>query len=141
MKKRAKRKLKKKHKKMKKLKRTRQKNQNKCDHMFAVIRLRGGIRLRKELADTMMMLGLKRVNTLAILPETDSILGMIKKVQCFVAWGEVSKEIEEELKKNNKKIFHLKPPKKGLKSIKLRYPEGDIGYRGKEINVLIKRMM
>lgn len=107
--------------------------------MLAVIRLRGNIGIRKELSDTMKMLGLRRVNTLAILPRTDSIIGMIKKVEDFVAWGELSKELEERLK--GKKVFRLNPPKKGLRSIKLRYPKGDLGYRGKEIDDLIKRMM
>ena len=107
--------------------------------MLAVIRLRGNIGLRKELHDTMRMLGLKKINTAAILPRTDSIIGMIKKVEDFVTWGEISKELEKEFK--NKKVFHLNPPKKGLRSIKLRYPKGDLGYRGKEINDLIKRMM
>jgi len=107
--------------------------------MLAVIRLRGNIGLKKELSDTMRMLGLKKTNAMAILPRTDSIIGMIKKVEDFVTWGELSKELEEEFK--NKKVFHLNPPKKGLVSIKKRFPKGDLGYRDKEINDLIKRMM
>jgi len=37
--------------------------------------------------------------------------------------------------------FRLRPPSKGLKSIKESWPKGDLGYRGKEINELIKRMI
>jgi hypothetical protein len=86
---------------------------------------------------------LKKTNTAAILPRTDSIIGMIKKVEDFVTWGELSKELEEKIKgeKKDRKIFHFNPPKKGLVSIKKRFPKGDLGYRGKEINSLIKRMM
>jgi large subunit ribosomal protein L30 len=37
--------------------------------------------------------------------------------------------------------FRLTPPSKGLKNIKEFYPEGDLGYRGKEINELLERMI
>ncbi|MEM7825495.1 MAG: 50S ribosomal protein L30 [Candidatus Aenigmatarchaeota archaeon] len=40
-----------------------------------------------------------------------------------------------------KPVFRLTPPSKGFKSIKEHYPKGDLGYRGKEINELIKRMI
>jgi len=40
-----------------------------------------------------------------------------------------------------KPFFRLTPPSKGFKSIKLHYPRGDLGYRGKEINELIERMI
>jgi large subunit ribosomal protein L30 len=38
-------------------------------------------------------------------------------------------------------VFRLTPPSKGFKSIKEYYPKGDLGYRGKEINELIERMI
>ncbi len=38
--------------------------------------------------------------------------------------------------------FRLHPPRKGYKSIKLPFRVGgDLGYRGKEINALLRRMM
>lgn len=37
--------------------------------------------------------------------------------------------------------FRLTPPSKGFKSVKLNFPKGDLGYRGKEINKLLERMM
>lgn len=37
--------------------------------------------------------------------------------------------------------FRLTPPSKGLKSVNETYPRGDLGYRGKEINELIERMI
>ncbi|MEM5815042.1 MAG: 50S ribosomal protein L30 [Candidatus Aenigmatarchaeota archaeon] len=37
--------------------------------------------------------------------------------------------------------FRLRPPSKGLKNIKEHWPKGDLGYRGKEINELLKRMI
>ena len=38
-------------------------------------------------------------------------------------------------------VFRLTPPSKGLKSVKEHYPKGDLGYRGKEINVLLEKMI
>ncbi len=43
--------------------------------------------------------------------------------------------------KNVKPILRLASPSKGFKAIKSHYPEGDLGYRGKEINELLERMM
>jgi len=43
--------------------------------------------------------------------------------------------------KKLKPVFRLTPPSKGFKSIKEFYPKGDLGYRGKEINKLLERMM
>jgi len=40
-----------------------------------------------------------------------------------------------------KKVFRLHPPRKGLKSKKLEYPKGDLGYLGEKINDLLKRMI
>ena len=38
-------------------------------------------------------------------------------------------------------VFRLRPPSKGFRSVKEFYPKGDLGYRGKEINDLLRRMI
>jgi len=38
-------------------------------------------------------------------------------------------------------FFRLTPPSKGFKSVKEGFPKGDLGYRGKEINELLMRMI
>ena len=38
-------------------------------------------------------------------------------------------------------VLRLTSPSKGFKSTKSHYPEGDLGYRGKEINRLLERMI
>jgi large subunit ribosomal protein L30 len=43
--------------------------------------------------------------------------------------------------KKLKPIFRLTPPSKGFKSVKEAWPKGDLGYRGKEINELVERMI
>jgi len=41
-----------------------------------------------------------------------------------------------------KPVFRLNPPKKGLKSVKRPFTKkGSLGYRGKEINALIEKMI
>ncbi len=152
--------------------------------MFAVIRLRGWVKTRKEIEDTLRMLRLKRNNNCVIVPETPQYKGMLKKVKDYVTFGEVDKQTliellkqrgeveggrrltEEVLKevtrfnsfeefaeallagkiklkdfKKIKPVFRLNPPRKGLKSKRLPFPKGDLGYRGKEINELIRRML
>jgi large subunit ribosomal protein L30 len=53
--------------------------------------------------------------------------------------------LEGKVKLNNFKefqpFFKLTPPSKGFKSLREYYPKGDLGYRGKEINELVKRMI
>ena len=107
--------------------------------MIAVIRIRGSIGMKKELLETLNMLGLKKANTLSVLPRSDSIIGMIKKAEHLVTWGEISKENIEKMGKN--KTMNLKPPKGGFRSVRTRYPKGDTGYRGEKINDLINKMM
>lgn len=152
--------------------------------MFAVIRIRGTIGVRRDIGDTLKMLRLTAVNNCVLVPEDASNKGMIEKGKDFVTYGEIDKKtLVDMLKKrlrlrNNKRIdekilkevtdfdkfeflaeemlagriklinferlqpiFRLTPPSKGFKSIKEHYPKGDLGYRGKEINELIERMI
>ena len=59
-----------------------------------------------------------------------------------------TEEIFKKAKENEKipeeidPVFRLSPPSRGFKkSIKQHYPDGELGYRGKEINELLKRMI
>jgi large subunit ribosomal protein L30 len=105
--------------------------------MLAAVRLRGNMNVNKEVRDTMNMLGLKRVNTLVVLPESPVTLGMLKKVENFITYGKIS-EVDA---KQFSKVMRLKPPRGGLKSIKKSYPRGDLGYRGEAIKDFIRAMI
>lgn len=152
--------------------------------MFAVIRIRGRVGVRRDIEDTLKMLKISAVNNCVILPETPEYNGMVEKTRDFITWGEITKEtlvmmLKKRLKlKGNKKtdentlkkitgsdsfenfadsllqgkskiknfeefqpLFRLTPPSKGFKSTKEQYPKGDLGYRGKEINELLERMI
>ena len=57
---------------------------------------------------------------------------------------EISKKAKEiqKIPEEIEPVFRLSPPSKGFKkSIKQHYPNGELGYRGKEINELLKRMI
>lgn len=152
--------------------------------MFAVIRLRGSVGVRRDVKDTLKMLRLNDVNSCVIVSESDDYRGIVEKLKDFVTYGEIDKEvlvkmlqkrlrlvgdkrveektlkevtkfdsfekfaevlIEEKMKLKDferiNPVFRLTPPSKGFKSIKEHYPKGDLGYRGREINELLERMI
>lgn len=55
--------------------------------MFAVIRIRGRIGVRRRIEDTFKMLRLNAVNNCVVLPENPAFKGMIKKIKDFVTYG------------------------------------------------------
>jgi large subunit ribosomal protein L30 len=60
--------------------------------MKALVQLRGEVDMSQSVRDTMSMLNLGRVNHATLVPETDAYVGMITKVNDFVAHGEPSAE-------------------------------------------------
>ena len=95
---------------------------------------------------------------------------MLKIVKDYATWGEISNEtlkalvekrgrltgdklipsdmipavvsaIEKGEPSNIKPVFRLHPPRKGFKDKKMKFPEGDLGYRGEAIKDLLNRMM
>lgn len=153
--------------------------------MWAVIRIRGEVKLRKDLRETLELLGIHRIHQLVLKPENNSMKEMIKKVEPYLTFGEINAEtlaalLEKRgrlagekkldtsfLKKNGadsfqslakkmlennlalgalgiKKVFRLHAPRKGFErnGIKKMFSVGGAaGYRGKEINALIQRMI
>jgi len=154
--------------------------------MYVVVRIRGTVGVPKRIEYALNLLRLKRRYWCNILPETNSVKGMLEKVKDFVTYGEIDRETLVHLLRKrlrmkgngNKKVseenlkkvtgfntfeefadallsckvklkqfealfpfFRLRPPSKGLKSIKEHWPKGDLGYRGKEINEFLKRMI
>jgi len=72
---------------------------------LAVVRIRGIINVRKEVEDTLRMLNLQRNCHATLIDDRPSFLGMLRKAQNIVTWGEVSKEtISLLLKKRGRTI-------------------------------------
>jgi len=56
---------------------------------YAVIRVRGTTGVHRDIAHTMELMGLFRVNTCAIVSEDAVSKGMLNKAKDYVTWGEV----------------------------------------------------
>jgi len=65
--------------------------------MYAVVRIRGGVKTRKEIKDTLRMMNLTRVNHCVLIRKDPRTEGMIKKVKDFVTWGDISDRTLEKL--------------------------------------------
>lgn len=151
--------------------------------MIAVIRVRGTTGVNADIADTMKMLRLNRINHAVIIDENSSYQGMLQKAKDYITWGEIKEETlnkviskrgrlpggakitEEYIKENTshksiegltkavyegekledngiKPVFRLHPPRKGYKNTKKAYNEdGTLGYRGENMEDLIKKML
>jgi large subunit ribosomal protein L30 len=121
---------------------------------IAVIRIKGMIGLKKNIAETLYRLRLRRKYVCVVLENpTQAQLGMIKSVRNQVAYGEINDETYKQLKEkrglkdpNNKgKIkpyFRLHPPRGGIDS-KLHFGvrKGVLGDNKDKINDLILRML
>jgi len=57
--------------------------------MYAIVRIRGGVRTRPEIKDTLDLLHINRVNHCAVVKEDPHYKGMIQKVKDYVAWGQI----------------------------------------------------
>ena len=115
--------------------------------MIAIIRIKGQIGIRKDFKETLKRLNLnKKYNCVVIEKPSEVQLGMIKKVQDFVAFGEINDEVYKKLiearggKKEN--FFRLHPPRKGIESKKhFGVGKGVLGNNKDKINELIGRMI
>jgi large subunit ribosomal protein L30 len=149
--------------------------------MIAVIRIRGSVKTRGDVEDTLKLMRLESVNHCVVLPENPNYRGMIQKTNDLITWGEIEKEVfknmlmkwgrvgkkrlDEKYLKDRKytadklvdevfagktklqdiginPLFRLHPPAKGYEKVKKPYSaKGALGYRGKEINELLNRMI
>jgi large subunit ribosomal protein L30 len=137
---------------------------------LVVVRVRGSIQMNREIKDTLKFLHLHKQNYCVLVPNNDNYLGMVRRAKDYVTWGEVDPSVAKALtekkgepdhtirysereegkdEKNTKKIkikkfFRLEPPLKGFgrKGIKKSFENGGaLGYRGTQINDLVKRML
>lgn len=59
---------------------------------YAVIRVRGQPDVNYNIEHTMGLLGINRVNHCVIVPENDSVKGMLQVAKDYITWGEVNQE-------------------------------------------------
>lgn len=131
---------------------------------IAVIRLRGRTGLQGDVAATLHMLNIRRVNHCAIVPDSPEFVGMIKKAKDYITWGRIDADTLKLLLekrgeaasasaknfvvmngKNYKPCFRLNPAKGGLgkRGIKASFAGGSgaLGDRKEKINELLRKMV
>jgi len=113
--------------------------------MICVIRIHGRVGLKKEVAETLNRLKLRKKYACVVIEKPNKEqMGMIEKVRNFVAYGEITPEMHKKLlekrKTKIKNFFRLHPPRKGIKS-KLHFPKGVLGHNKEKINDLVGRML
>jgi large subunit ribosomal protein L30 len=60
--------------------------------MLAVLRVRGTVGVKKDIAYTMDMLKLTRINHAVLINENPSYKGMLLKSKDYITWGEIDQE-------------------------------------------------
>ncbi|MBR6203839.1 MAG: 50S ribosomal protein L30 [Candidatus Methanomethylophilaceae archaeon] len=71
---------------------------------YAVIRVRGQPDVNYNIEFTMGLLGLNKVNHCVIVPENDSVKGMLQVAKDYVTWGEVDQATLAEMLRARGKV-------------------------------------
>ncbi|MGB8217568.1 MAG: 50S ribosomal protein L30 [Candidatus Methanoperedens sp.] len=72
--------------------------------MYAAVRLRGGVKTRQDIRDTLSMIRLDRINHCVLLPDTPNYQGMIHKAKDYIAWGIISPETLAQMLENRGRL-------------------------------------
>ena len=111
---------------------------------IAVIRIKGQVGLNKDINETLNRLKLRKKYSCVVIEGTKENLGMIKKVENQVAFGEINEEtyakLVEKRKTQIENFFRLHSPRGGIKT-KVHFPKGGLGNHKEKINELIERML
>ena len=120
--------------------------------MICIIRIAGEIGLDFKIKETLNRLRIRKKYSCVVIENPNEVqLGMIKKINDFVAYGDINESTYKELlEKRGKKVngklkpfFRLHPPRKGIDSKKHfgESSKGVLGNNGEAINKLIVRML
>jgi large subunit ribosomal protein L30 len=71
---------------------------------LVVIRIRGSVNVNRDIAATLDMLGLKRVNHAVIIDDRASYRGMLQKAKDYITWGSVGKDDVALILKNRGRV-------------------------------------
>ncbi len=72
--------------------------------MYVIVKLRGEVKTRQDIRDTLRMLHLDRVNHCVVVPETPTYNGMIHKAKDYVAWGTINPETLAQMLENRGRL-------------------------------------
>ena len=65
--------------------------------VFLVVRVRGTLKVKPDIKETLRLLRLNRVNHCVVIPETREYKGMLQKAKDYITWGEADKQTLIEL--------------------------------------------
>lgn len=71
---------------------------------FAVVRVRGKMKIKASFKHTLNLLHLYRQNTCIVVPNQRQILGMLIKTKDYITWGEINEETFKQLLAHKGKI-------------------------------------
>lgn len=60
--------------------------------LYVAIRIRGRIGVRPDIVETLKRLNLTRKHNACLIPDTPSMVGMLKKASDYITWGEISRD-------------------------------------------------
>lgn len=119
--------------------------------LIAIIRLRGRTGINKNIAHTLDLLKLYKINNCLIVRESPELKGMIRKAKDYITWGSIDDATMKLLMEKcravevgGRVLLRLNPARGGLGSrgIKASFVNsGALGDRKDKINDLLKRMV
>jgi len=65
--------------------------------MIAIIRIKGQVKVRKDVKETLDRLRIRRKYACVVIKRTEENMGMVNKVKDFVAYGQINPEVFVEL--------------------------------------------
>lgn len=112
---------------------------------IAVVLIRSFHGMRQEIRDTLKMLNLTKKHSAVVLENNPVNMGMIKKVENYVTFGEVSEETEKVIIKikGEERSARLHPPRGGFERKGIKQPFSLGGALGKRDNMdkLVQKMV
>jgi large subunit ribosomal protein L30 len=85
---------------------------------LAVVKVRGTVRAQREARETLNLLRLTKLNHAVLVRNSPSMMGMLKRAQSYVTWGEISKEtLTEMLNKRGRLVGNKKLTDEYLRKI------------------------
>ncbi len=120
-------------------------SQRSSSGLLAAVRIRCAVDSTFETRHALDLLHMSRKNTCAVVKDTPSMRGMLRRVDAYTTWGEVSPSVVDKLKPRliGENVFGLHPPRGGFerKGIKVPFKVGGArGYRGAAMDALLERM-
>jgi len=111
--------------------------------LYFALRIRGALKMKKEIEDTLSMLRMHRVNHGVLIWSTNSYMGMLHKCKDYIAFGEIDEQTLIRLLRVRGRIEGNKPltdehiknltQYKNIKEFAKGLLNGEVHYRSKDV--------